>query len=77
MELAVIGTNFEHTKIAVRDQVSFSDTKKMQMYALMDTIGIKWGVIVSTCNRSEIYFLYEKEHDIDRMKELYANDKKK
>lgn len=73
MELAVIGTNFEHTKIAVRDQVSFSDTKKMQMYALMDTIGINWGVIVSTCNRSEVYFLYEKEHDIDKMKELYAN----
>lgn len=72
MELAVIGTSFEHTKIALRDKVSFSDTKKMQMYALMDTIGIHWGVIVSTCNRSEIYFLYEKEYDLEKMKELYA-----
>lgn len=71
MELAVIGTNFKQTKIALRDHVSFSDTKKMQMYAWMESIGVQWGVIVSTCNRSEVYFLYEKEDDIEKMKKLY------
>ena len=43
------------------------------MYACMENIGILYGAIVSTCNRSEIYFLYEKEEQLCKMKELYLD----
>lgn len=73
MKFAVVGTNFQYVPIAQRELVSFSDTKKLEMYACMENIGILYGAIVSTCNRSEIYFLYEKEEQLCKMKELYLD----
>ncbi len=73
MDLAVIGTNFYHSSIEKRDLVSFSDTKKLEMYELMDDIGIDYGAIVSTCNRSELYFLYEKEEQLEQLQQVYLD----
>ncbi len=73
MDLAVIGTNFYHSSIEKRDLVSFSDTKKLEMYECMNDINIDYGVIVSTCNRSEIYFLYEKEEQLEQMQQTYLD----
>ncbi|BBK61308.1 glutamyl-tRNA reductase [Amedibacterium intestinale] len=73
MKFAVVGTNFQYVPIAQRELVSFSDTKKLEIYACMENIGILYGAIVSTCNRSEIYFLYEKEEQLCKMKELYLD----
>ena len=73
MNLAVIGTNFYHISIEKRDLVSFSDTKKLEMYELMDDIGIDYGVIVSTCNRSELYFLYEKDEQLEQLQQVYLD----
>lgn len=61
MKLAVVGVNYENTPIEVRDRVSFTDTKKMDMYAELAKIDINEVVILSTCNRSEVYFLYSQE----------------
>ena len=71
MKFAVVGTNFQFVSISQRELVSFSDTKKLEMYSCMEDIGILHGVIVSTCNRSEIYFFFFFEEQISKMKELY------
>ena len=61
MQFALIGMNFQQADITVRDKVSFSDTKKLEMYGIMEDLGIPYGVVVSTCNRSEIYFSYREK----------------
>lgn len=72
MQFALIGMNFQQADITVRDKVSFSDTKKLEMYGIMEDLGIPYGVVVSTCNRSEIYFSYEREEQIEELKNAYA-----
>ena len=66
MKFAVVGTNFQYVPIAQRELVSFSDTKKLEIYACMENIGILYGAIVSTCNRSEIYFCMRKKNSFVR-----------
>lgn len=63
MKLAVVGVNYERTPIEIRDRVSFTDTKKMDMYEELAKIDISEAVVLSTCNRSEVYFLYSQDEN--------------
>lgn len=55
MQIAVIGLNHQSAPIKIREQVAFTESKKvMASGALLDQ-GIDEVVILSTCNRSEIY----------------------
>lgn len=50
--------------IAIREQVSFSDAQKLSFYSLMQEHGIASGMILSTCNRSEVYALVDEDSSI-------------
>lgn len=55
MDIGVIGVNHNSAPISVREKVSFTDTKKIEaINSLLDN-GISEIIILSTCNRSEIY----------------------
>jgi len=55
MQIAVIGINHHRASIEIREKVSFSELKKIETINRLLDEGIKEVVIVSTCNRSEIY----------------------
>lgn len=55
MDVAVIGVNHNTAPIRIREKVSFTDTKKIEGINYLLDHGIKEVVILSTCNRSEIY----------------------
>ena len=56
MSLIVVGTNHKISPIAIREKVSFSKKGiKEALLHLADCSGIKAGVIISTCNRVELY----------------------
>lgn len=57
--LGVIGINHKDTPIEVRDKCVFCDTMKMDFMQRLSEKGINQIVILSTCNRSEIYFYDE------------------
>lgn len=57
--LGVIGINHKNTPIEVRDKCVFCDTMKMDFLQKLSEKGINQVVILSTCNRSEIYFYDE------------------
>lgn len=71
MRFAVVGMSYEHASLSDLEKVVFTDTKKMEMYVLLQQRGIRESVIVSTCNRSEIYFLYEQDEQMRAVIELY------
>lgn len=53
MRLVVVGVNHKTAPVAMRERLAFGNDQKV---ALTDLIGLTAGaVIVSTCNRSEIY----------------------
>ena len=56
MNLIVVGTNHKYSPIRIREKISFSK-KRLQdaLNFLKETGVLKGGVILSTCNRVEIY----------------------
>lgn len=59
MEIAVIGVNHLTAPIYIREQVSFTDSQKIEVLNQILDHHIKEAVILSTCNRSEIYICTE------------------
>lgn len=60
MEIAVVGVNHNTTPIEVREKVSFTETKKIEGINYLLDGRINEAVILSTCNRSEIYICSKK-----------------
>lgn len=55
MNIGVVGVNHNLAPINVRESVSFTDTKKIEAINILLDSEIDEIVILSTCNRSEIY----------------------
>ena len=72
MRFAAVGLSHKNTSMDLREQLVFTDTKKMEMYVDLMSHGILESVILSTCNRSEIYFMFEEESQINLVKERFA-----
>lgn len=58
MNIAVIGISHKQASVEMRDTVAFTQSKKMEvMNFLLSGACVEEVVILSTCNRSEIYFV--------------------
>lgn len=68
----MIGCSYKEASVEIRDKIAFVDTKKLDMYQRLLEVEIKQAVIVSTCNRSEIYFIYEKRHQLQNSIDIYV-----
>jgi len=56
MSLIVVGTNHKYSPIEIREKLSFSKkTLRGALVSLISYRDIKGGVIISTCNRVELY----------------------
>lgn len=55
MEIAVVGVNHKVCPIEVRECVAFTESKKIEGLSFFKAVGVEECVILSTCNRSEIY----------------------
>ncbi|MGN1344939.1 MAG: glutamyl-tRNA reductase, partial [Traorella sp.] len=73
MIFSVVGVNFENNSLSVLEKMVFTDTKKMDMYVQLQKIGIEESVILSTCNRSEIYFICQNDEQIETVKNLFLS----
>ncbi len=72
MKLAVVGINHKETPIEIREQFSFTESKKIEAGNYLLDRSVDELVIVSTCNRSEVYIASEDiEEAIDDTVELY------
>lgn len=74
MEIAVIGINHNKAPIEVRERFSFTESMKIEAGDLLLDKSIKETVIISTCNRSEIYIASENiEESILEVKAFYRD----
>lgn len=71
MKFGVTGISFQNAAIQKREGASFSDTQKLQMYDALLDAGIQQAMILTTCNRSELYFLYEDARQVETAVTLY------
>ena len=57
MQFSVWGVSYQETPLSLRDKASFSDTQKLEALDRLSAAGIAQAAILSTCNRSEIYYM--------------------
>lgn len=72
MQFGYIGINYKSAKLDIRDKTSFTDVMKMDFFQKIEQIEIDQCMVLSTCNRSEIFFFYQKEEQFIEMKKLYC-----
>lgn len=73
-QLAMIGLDYKQSPVEIREKVSFSASNVERAYEKLKQDGIiKECIIISTCNRSELYaVLNNPEEDINYLKSFYA-----
>lgn len=74
MKIGVVGINHNTTPIEIREKFSFSESRRIEASNILQSNGIKEVVILSTCNRSEVYIMCEDIEDgISRVKNFYRD----
>lgn len=74
MNIGVVGVNHNLAPIIVREAVSFTDTKKIEAINILLDRDIDEIVILSTCNRSEIYISGENiQQKVDEVENFYKD----
>lgn len=72
MEIAVIGVNHKVCPIEIRECVAFTESKKIEALSFFKAVGVEECIVLSTCNRSEIYICDAQIEDkIDLVQEFY------
>ncbi|MEG0012741.1 MAG: glutamyl-tRNA reductase, partial [Cellulosilyticaceae bacterium] len=72
MEIAVVGLNHLTAPIQIRERVSFTDSQKIEILNEILDREVKEVVVLSTCNRSEVYICANQiEVKMEAIKEIY------
>ncbi|MDD3368308.1 MAG: glutamyl-tRNA reductase [Lachnospiraceae bacterium] len=73
MKLGYIGINYKNAKLDIRDKTSFTDNMKIEFMQEAEKLGIEQCMVLSTCNRSEVYFMFREAGQFEQMENLYRN----
>jgi len=58
--IGLISINYRHAPVEIREQFDFSDDQKLDFHQILKSnYDVEGLMILSTCNRTEIYFEYE------------------
>ncbi|MCI8484526.1 MAG: glutamyl-tRNA reductase [Lachnospiraceae bacterium] len=71
MQFGFWGINYKNAQLAVRDRTSFTDAMKLEFFQKAEASGVEQCMVLSTCNRSEVYYLYEEEGQQEKIKKIY------
>lgn len=71
MRFGVLGIHYKNAPLAVRGNVSFTDTKKLAFFQKAKAAGIDQCMAISTCNRSEVFYFYEQEGQPAQLRQIY------
>lgn len=58
LNFGYVGVRYQEAPLSVRELVSFTDSKKIELLKELRKIGVEQCMVLSTCNRSEIFFFF-------------------
>lgn len=73
MEFGVVGINYKKAQLNIRDKTSFTDVMKLDFFQKAASAGVEQIMILSTCNRSEVYYFYEEEKQRQQVQQIYED----
>ena len=74
MQFGFLGIDHKNAQLDIRDKISFTDAMKLELFRKAENVGVDQCMVLSTCNRSEVYYLYErgrKQRSIGFMKRCF------
>ena len=71
MQFGFLGINYKNASLDVRDGLSFTNDRKLMFYQQAEAAGVTQCMALSTCNRSEVYYLYEEESQRAQIHSIY------
>ena len=70
MNFTLLGWNFRSTPLEIRDRLSLTEQEQLELVQQINArCGIQESVLLSTCNRTELY-LYNMERPAEELLEL-------
>lgn len=73
MQFGFLGISYQNTELEVREKAAFTDQKMMDFFHAAEKAGIQQCMILSTCNRSEVFYFWKKEEQKQQMLQIYKN----
>ena len=73
MQFGFCGLSYKNAGLDVRDKTAFTDSEKITFLNCIEKFGVEQCMILSTCNRSEVYYLFEEERQRMQVKETYES----
>lgn len=71
MQFGFVGINYKNAQLSIRDKTAFTDDKKLAFFRNAERIGVEQCMALSTCNRSEVYFIYETNGQRTQIRRIY------
>ena len=71
MQFGFLGISYQTADLKMREQAAFTDEKKMEFFHMAEEAGVDQCMILSTCNRSEVFYLFEETDQADQIYRLY------
>lgn len=73
MEFGFLGVNYKKAGLDIRDQTSFTDAMKLEFFQQAERAGVDQCMVLSTCNRSEVYYFYTGAGQPEAMRRIYQD----
>ena len=73
MEFGFLGVNYKKAGLDIRDQTSFTDAMKLAFFKQAEKAGVDQCMVLSTCNRSEVYYFYSDTGQPQAMRRIYQD----
>lgn len=73
MQFGLVGVSYKNADLSIRDLVGFTDSKKIDFLKDAQSLGIGQAMILSTCNRSEVYFFYDNDEERNGVRKIYED----
>lgn len=73
MQFGFVGINYKNAPLNIWDKIALTDDKKLMFFQKAEQAGVVQCMALSTCNRSEVYFVCETKEQREKIRHIYEN----
>ena len=71
MQFGFLGINYKNAHLDIRGKTAFTDAMKLDFFRKAEAVGIRQCMVLSTCNRSEVYYFYIEDRQREAIRQIY------
>ena len=73
MQFGFVGINYKNAPLNIWDKIALTDDKKLMFFQKAEQAGVVQCMALSTCNRSEVYFVCETKEQREKIRHIYED----